>query len=91
MISWSNAKTEKPPINKDDAFDVEHKISKRVVVYYAGGGIKGHNVGFGTFHRKVEEWIVEGFRGQPNVLYFSEITDPYEGLESLASIILNHE
>lgn len=93
MISWTNAKTEKPSINKKDKFDEEHKISKRVLVWFIpkNGKDKTPMVAFGRFYRELEDWVVEGFRGDVIVEHFSEINDPNEGDESLALIILNKD
>lgn len=91
MIHWMNAAKEKPSINRDDKFDKEHKISKRVLVYYKGALTNGYNVGFARFYRELEDWVIEGFRGHATVQYYSEINDPNDGDESLAYIILNKD
>lgn len=89
MIHWINIKTSKPPVD-EDKFNIENKISKRVLVHFLSLHTKRKYTLFGHYFSNNDHWSIEGYLGQFEIIAWSEVNDPgEEDEESLASIIFN--
>lgn len=76
-MDWIKVSDELPPINLDDKWERENKISKRVLVF-----MEGHDRGalFGQYYHNEHypHWSCEGYMGfdQNRITYWMPIINP---------------
>jgi hypothetical protein len=75
MIEW-NMVLVKPQVNTKDKFDVEQRISQRVVVRVIDrdGRLCGYS--FARYFHNSEHWVIEGYLGDFKVTHWSSLNEP---------------
>lgn len=53
----------KPPIDEQDAYNKEHQISERVILYHRLHDEEPARAWFGRYHHKGDFWNTEGMTG----------------------------
>lgn len=74
-IHWRSVEKELPRINQHDKFDVENKISERVLCFH-----EQYGSAFGRYYHISGHWRVEGFMSTRGTLvnYFAYLDSPQE-------------
>lgn len=81
MIYWNKTSQIKPAVDEDDKFNIIHKISKKVLVNYTSTGSKLSGItlyGFARYYHELNDWVIVDFKGDCDVVYWTEINDPTE-------------
>lgn len=75
MIQW-NKPDQAPPIDKEDKWNEENKVSPRLLVHIISKMTSSKHTSFGTYFHKSGNWSLDGFRGDFTVLGWTEINEP---------------
>lgn len=76
MIKWTSPDKKKPPVDQDDAWNKENRVSPRLLVAFISQHTKTEHISFGNYFHKTDHWSVEGYTGGKTVVAWSVVNFP---------------